>query len=839
MATLRQSEEFEGEELEPSAIRMAGYYSEIDAIREKEFPMLQGRLAELRMLGSRNSHFLTGVTYLDHAGTTLYPKSLIDEFSKDMMSSLLGNPHSASSSSQLSTRRIEDLRLRVLRFFKADPDHFDLVFVANATAGIKLVMECFREQEHGFWYGYHKDAHTSLVGVREAARGGQRCFESDNEVEEWLEDGINAVSGDEGLGLFAYPAQSNMNGRRLPLSWTTQLRSSKLGTRVYSLLDAAALVSTSPLDLSDAFKAPDFTVLSFYKIFGFPDLGALLVRNESASMLQRRGYFGGGTVDMVLCGKENWHIQKHGSLHEQLEDGTLPLHSIVALDSALNVYERLFDSPERVALHAGFLAEHLYNKLAKLRHHNGFKVCQIYRDHVSVYGDNRTQGPVLAFNLRDAKGEWVSNTEVEKLANIRNIHLRSGGLCNPGGIVSALDLAPWEVKRNFSAGHRCGNETDAIGGKPTGMLRVSLGAMSNMQDLNTFIEFIEEFFVNNTEVSRGAEVPPIFGRALYVETLTIYPIKSCGGWRIPPDVPWDLRAEGLAWDREWCLVHQGSRTALSQKRFPKMALLRPSLDLEKGLLRVRIQGPVPPSIPNEISVPLSADPSVFQTYDTGHSMPTSQVCGENIFAHIYASEQIAEFFTTMIGAPCTLARYPGTVASLSTRHSKAHLNAPGNDASSDRQSQITPRPLLLSNESPVLTISRSSLNRLNEQIKLKNGKAARASVFRANIIVAEDSASSPGSERPYIEDNWRSLCIGHNVTLDVLGGCRRCQMICVDQRSAERNEEPFVTLAKTRRKDGKVFFGVHTALAESKNGQLARIKLGDRVYATASSSTVA
>ena len=49
MATMRRSDEFEGEELEPSAIRMAGYYSEIDAIREKEFPMLQGRLAELHM----------------------------------------------------------------------------------------------------------------------------------------------------------------------------------------------------------------------------------------------------------------------------------------------------------------------------------------------------------------------------------------------------------------------------------------------------------------------------------------------------------------------------------------------------------------------------------------------------------------------------------------------------------------------------------------------------------------------------------------------------------------------------------------------------------------------
>jgi len=34
-------------------------------------------------------------------------------------------------------------------------------------------------------------------------------------------------------------------------------------------------------------------------------------------------------------------------------------------------------------------------------------------------------------------------------------------------------------------------------------------------------------------------------------------------------------------------------------------------------------------------------------------------------------------------------------------------------------------------------------------------------------------------------------------------------MVCVDQDTAERNEEPFVTLAKTRRFGNKVFFGEH------------------------------
>src|SRR5699024_8791988 len=116
-------------------------------------------------------------TYLDHAGTTLYPKSLIESFSRDLTANLFGNPHSMSPSSQLSTHRVDDIRLRALRFFNADPEEFDLVFVANATAAIKLVADSLRDSTpQGFWFGYHLDAHTSLVGVRELADIGNRCF---------------------------------------------------------------------------------------------------------------------------------------------------------------------------------------------------------------------------------------------------------------------------------------------------------------------------------------------------------------------------------------------------------------------------------------------------------------------------------------------------------------------------------------------------------------------------------------------------------------------------------------------------------------------------------------
>ncbi|CAF9926157.1 hypothetical protein IMSHALPRED_006873 [Imshaugia aleurites] len=444
--------------------------------------------------------------YLDHAGTTPYPRSLVVDFATAMNSNIFGNPHSHSPSSMLSTDVIELTRLQALTFFKADPEHFDLIFVANATAAIKLVMECVSNHSRraSSWYSYHADSHTSLVGVRETAGGSSRCFKSDKEVDSWINcrrlQKSQEPSTEVGVNLFAYPAQSNMNGRRLPLSWPGGVRASnRPSSQVFTLLDAAAYVATTQLDLSDPDNAPDFTALSFYKIFGFPDAGALIVRKASGRALSERRYFGGGTVDMVINRTDNgnvsdaWHAKKSGSLHEMLEDGTPASHSILALNLALKVHQKLFGSMENVSKHTCNLATILHEKMSKLCHANGLLVCKIYEAFPSKYGTTEDQGPVIAFNVRSSRGEWIGKSHFERLATLNNVQLRTGGVCNPGGIASALDMSPSEMRDNFDKGLRCGNELDEINGKPTGIVRVSLGAMSSIDDIEKFMVFMQLF----------------------------------------------------------------------------------------------------------------------------------------------------------------------------------------------------------------------------------------------------------------------------------------------------------------------------------------------------------
>lgn len=105
---------------------------------------------------------------------------------------------------------VESTRLEVLKMFKADPAYFDVVFTANATAAIKLVAEGFSGCQNGFDYLYHRNSHTSLIGVRELAHSSH-CLSSNAEVADWLANihgsALAERHADRPL-LFAYPAQS-------------------------------------------------------------------------------------------------------------------------------------------------------------------------------------------------------------------------------------------------------------------------------------------------------------------------------------------------------------------------------------------------------------------------------------------------------------------------------------------------------------------------------------------------------------------------------------------------------------------------------------------------------
>lgn len=215
-------------------------------------------------------------------------------------------------------------------------------------------------------------------------------------------------------------------------------------------------------------------------------------------MLTRRQYFGGGTVEMVINGDEPWHAKKDGSVHERLEEGTLPFHSIFALDAAMDVHEELYgpDPMKTISTHTSRLGKLMYGSLRSLRHANGVPVCLIYKDQGAEYGDHSLQAATIAFNIQRRDGSLVVYEEVEKAADMRQMYVRSGNLCNPGGVATYLEWTPQHMRRAYEAGHRCSKPQQVVMGRSTGVVRASLGAMSTQGDVTTLVQFIHQTYMD-------------------------------------------------------------------------------------------------------------------------------------------------------------------------------------------------------------------------------------------------------------------------------------------------------------------------------------------------------
>ena len=137
-----------------------------------------------------------------------------------------------------------------MRYFKASPDEYTVIFTPNATGALKLVGESY-PFEAGDSFVLTYDNHNSVNGIREFARkkGAEVKYVPINlpvmRVDENVLDSYLNGSKAGGHNLFAYPAQSNYSGVQHPLEWIA--RAQAKGWTV--LLDVAAFVPTNSLDL--------------------------------------------------------------------------------------------------------------------------------------------------------------------------------------------------------------------------------------------------------------------------------------------------------------------------------------------------------------------------------------------------------------------------------------------------------------------------------------------------------------------------------------------------------------------------------------------------------------
>lgn len=427
----------------------------------------------------------TGQVYLDYTGGSLYGESQLEEHMRLLRAGVFGNPHSNNPSSAAMTQHVESARRAVLRYLNASPAEYLLVFTANASAGLKLVGESFPFAP-GSRLLLSFDNHNSVNGVREFARAKGAAVDYAPLTAPALRldrerlAALLAGADGERENLFAFPAQSNVSGVKHPLELVAEAQSK--GWRV--LLDAAAFAPTNRLDLGQV--GPEFVVLSFYKMFGYPTgLGALVVRREAFGKL-RRPWFAGGTVNFASV-QARAHVLARGEA--ALEDGTPNYLSIPAVEMGLRRMESI--GVETIAERVRCLTGWLLEELLGLRHSNGQPM-------VRIYGPATTEarGGTVTLNLYDPAGHLLDYRRVEELAGAQGISLRTGCFCNPGAGEAAEGLTEEDMLAALALGEDVNlfsfvRLMQQRGHKSAGAIRASMGLASNFADVWRLARFVE------------------------------------------------------------------------------------------------------------------------------------------------------------------------------------------------------------------------------------------------------------------------------------------------------------------------------------------------------------
>jgi len=502
------------------------------------------RIEELRLNSDEFQHIGDEV-FLDNAANGIYTKSLVKEYYEKLTNqsangqwSMFSNPHSHSQSGQYTNLLVDATRHKILTLFNSNMREYDVVFVMNVTQGLKLLAESFeftqsQSQEKGKTmqrgcFFYLNDNHTSVVGMREVvwqnANADVYCLTESEKANgqyeaKFLYPPLNKPLMPNSLGkarnLLVFPAQSNFNGRKYDFSIIDSIKQIKLNnqtndseTEWFVCMDTASLVCTSPIDLKT--QKPDFMLVSFYKMFGFPTgIAALLVRktHRVRESLCNKRYFGGGTVSLALIDEnkaffkncsiqQDRNVPKNFQFHEFFEDGTISYLDIIGVGLAIDNFARITSNQglRLIQAYTESLSNFCLDEMLALEHYNATKLVEVYRR------DDCVHGPIIAFNLKNSRQKYIGFNLVDKLAQENRIHLRTGCFCNIGACQMYLTHLKQSFLENFvHYGHKCGDHIDLINGLPTGAIRVSFGYSTIQQDIKRFIRFLADYFIDTKE----------------------------------------------------------------------------------------------------------------------------------------------------------------------------------------------------------------------------------------------------------------------------------------------------------------------------------------------------
>ena len=271
--------------------------------------------------------------------------------------------------------------------------------------------------------------------------------------------------------------------------------------------------------------------------------------------------------------------------------------------------------------------------------------------------------------------------------------------------------------------------------------------------------------------------------------ITFYPIKSCAGIALREAV---LTSSGLMseqiFDREWMVV-DGAGRFLTQREYPRMALIVPKI--KATTLELRAPGMLRLEIELGLPHPQLAPMLEVQLWD------------EQVRAYD-CDEATAAWFSRAVGVPCRLVRFhPDVVRATSTKWT-------GGIAAST----------LFSDGYPVLVAGAASLEDVNDRLRAIGRQALPMNRFRPNLVIDGIGA--------FEEDYADYLQFGSTI-LKPVKPCARCPIPSVDQATGVPGPDPLDVMQSYRAKpelDGAICFGMNAIVTA---GGDERIVVGQEV----------
>jgi len=431
-----------------------------------------------KLYGKVLSH-IKNTTYLDYTGAGVYSDIVIQNYLQELA---VTNPNK-------SLEILQDVKNEVLSFVGASSNDYSVVFVASATQALKVVGETFPfNSNNKFVYTTYN--HNSVLGIRRYALANNASFETISSPLQ-INDLKSIPTNPNTYNLFAFPVEDNYAGTKVKNSDLKAITNDPvIKSKWFLLADTAAFLPTNPLNLTET--PLDAIIMSFYKIIGFPNTGALVIRKDAISKLKKRSYLSKSAeikenpIPLLIESDLSYVPTIAG-----IEDDKPPASLNLAVIHGLRALKQI--GMKNIQNHVWNLTRKLFLEIDSMKHSTGIKAAEIYGNH--NMNDYDSQGGIVAFNMKTTNGSYIGYSMVVKEGSTAGYHLRGGCQCNPGACFTTMRISEAKVKSYFSAKETCGDSNDIVEGVPLGSVRASLGWGSTEKDVSQFVQWIQDNYI--------------------------------------------------------------------------------------------------------------------------------------------------------------------------------------------------------------------------------------------------------------------------------------------------------------------------------------------------------